>query len=203
MLHPIDKSQIRGGWCIGTSNGNLIDLNNLSDSDIDFDSIMQALAMQCRYGGHVQYHYSVAQHSLYVEGMVARDIGAICRASFAGLIHDFSEGLMQDLVRGVKVGILEETEKYRNLEYEVQSRIARVAGLEDYDDYHDIVKKWDNRVLKEEILAVGKPGPEWLEILNAMPGAPISIQKMTPEDAKDELKCRFDYYQALLKAGRI
>jgi hypothetical protein len=201
MPTECDRSQIKGGWNIGLASGNLIDLTKISESDIDFQSIFQSLSMQCRFGGHVKFHYSVAQHSVYVCDMIAHETQRTGRAAFAGLIHDFSEGFTQDLVRGIKVGILDATPAYSQIEHYVQMAIARAAGLHDYEGYHEIVKKWDNRVLKSEVLALNTPCAEWMAMLENLEAAPISISPWNPSVARQELEIRFNSYRSLLQKG--
>lgn len=62
-----------------TVSGRVIDLENLRPSDFDIRDIATSLARQCRYNGHTDAHYSVAQHSLIVscvvEAKVAERVG--------------------------------------------------------------------------------------------------------------------------------
>ena len=62
--------------------------------------ITHALSLQCRFGGHVKEFYSVAQHSLWVADTVKELYGP--EFEFEGLMHDFTEGYISDLIRPVK-----------------------------------------------------------------------------------------------------
>lgn len=198
----LDKSLIKHGWSICLFNGRLVDVQNAADGDIDIDSIAQSLSLQCRYMGHIRHHYSVAQHLCYVSDMVAMERGC-CRAAFAGLIHDFPEGMLHDLVRGVKVGISEGTDVYDKAEGAIMDRIARLSGLDDYGEYHDIVKKWDNRVLKSEVLALTNSSPEWLELLSQIDEAPLEVDPWSPAWAKEKLLKKYYEFVSLIKMGVI
>lgn len=191
MQNVLDKSLIKHGWSIGIFNGNFVDVRNLRDEDIDIDSIAQSLSLQCRYMGHIKHHYSVAQHLCYVSDMCRRECGV--RAGFAGLIHDFPEAYLHDLVRGIKVGICEQCD-YATVDDWIMQQIARLVGLPDFDDYHDVVKKWDNRVLKSEVLALTKDGTKWVDLLMEIEKAPVNIQRWEPEVAKYELLNRFETF---------
>jgi hypothetical protein len=200
MQNDLDKSLIKHGWSIGLYNGNMVDVRNLSDADIDIDSIAQSLSLQCRYMGHVKRHYSVAQHLCYVCDMIVKELGSPCRAAFAGLIHDFPEAFLHDLVRGIKVGICEQCD-YASIDASIMKQIARIVGLDDFDDYHDVVKKWDNRVLKSEVLSLTNASPQWIDLLKDIEEAPIQIAAWNPSVAKIELMIRYNSYTALIKKG--
>jgi hypothetical protein len=62
--------------------------------DVDIVDIAHALSFQCRYGGHVRAHYSVAQHCV----LVAEN----CDHPLLGLIHDAAEAYMIDLPKTIK-----------------------------------------------------------------------------------------------------
>lgn len=200
MQNVLDSSLIKHGWLIGLFNGNMVDVRNLRDEDIDIDSIAQSLSLQCRYMGHIKHHYSVAQHLCYVCDMIVKERGSPCRASFAGLIHDFPEAFLHDLVRGIKVGICEQCD-YASVDGRIMQQIARIAGLDDFDAYHDVVKKWDNRVLKSEVLALTNAGQPWMELLAPIEEAPLQIAAWNPAVAKIELLIRYNSYTSLIKKG--
>lgn len=200
MQNVLDKSLIKHGWSIILFNGNFVDVRNLCDADVDIDSIAQSLSLQCRYMGHIKHHYSVAQHLCYVCDMIVKEHGSPCRASFAGLIHDFPEAYLHDLVRGIKVGICEQCD-YAEVDDNIMQRIARISGLDDFNDYHEIVKKWDNRVLKSEVLALTNASQQWLDLLTQIEEAPLQIAPWNPAVAKHELIIRYNCYTALIKKG--
>ena len=108
--------------------------------DINIDDIAHALSNLCRFNGHVQVFYSVAQHSVLVSQH--------CKNALHGLLHDASEGLsLGDLPTPIKR--LKGFEYYREVEYNLQSMVYKKYGLE--SDEPDDVKHADQRILATEI----------------------------------------------------
>lgn len=63
--------------------------------DICVEDIAHALANTCRFGGHVRFFYSVAQHCVLCSQNVAKD-------RFQALLHDATEGYLGDVVKPLK-----------------------------------------------------------------------------------------------------
>lgn len=89
-----------------------------------FDAVetAHALSMQCRYGGHSRYFYSVAQHALLVADIM-RDLKL--GDPFEGLHHDDTEHLLIDMPSPVKALLPE----YKSLERSLDARIRKFWGL--------------------------------------------------------------------------
>ena len=64
--------------------------------DVDIRDIAHALSMMCRYGGHTNRFYSVAEHSVAVSRLLPREYAML------GLMHDATETYLYDLIRPVK-----------------------------------------------------------------------------------------------------
>jgi len=89
---------------IKTFTGKTIDLLNLKPADIDIRDIAHSLSMQCRFGGHTQKFYSVAEHSFWVYRFYHKyAVACTNREALGVLLHDGAEGYFQDLCKPIKV----------------------------------------------------------------------------------------------------
>lgn len=176
-----DRSLVRDSWDIGLSNGRLVDLCNLRDDEIDIEVIAHSLSLQCRYMGHVKHHYSVAQHCIYVCDCIIKENRVDCREALAGLLHDASEAYLHDLVRAIKVGLLDEGSQWNKLEAKIQKQIFLKYGLHNHQQYHKQIKKWDNRVLRSEIdELIPQACPEFRQMIADIEPAGVVIEKLAP-----------------------
>jgi hypothetical protein len=109
--------------------------------EIQIEDIAHSLANQCRYAGHVQEFYSVAQHSVMVARIVPQE------HALWGLLHDAAEAYLVDLPRPVKrysrLG-----DEYRAIEARLM--IALCARFQLPSDEPEWVKRADDVLLMTE-----------------------------------------------------
>lgn len=74
---------------------------NVDESLLDIKDIAHALSLICRGNGHVQYFYSVAQHSLAC-AKEAKVRGYEKEIILGCLLHDASEAYLSDVTRPIK-----------------------------------------------------------------------------------------------------
>lgn len=147
--------------------------------DVRLVDIAHALANQCRYVGHCDRFYSVAEHSVYVSQCVPPE------HAFAALMHDAEEAYTGDMSRPMK-------------------EVFRAAGITLFDElaalsWSVIAKRFDlpavlpecvhvadNRVLLAEKAQIRGPSPEqWLGYgLEGLTPAPVTIRGMLPDEAR-------------------
>ena len=90
----------------------------------DIHVIAGALAKQCRFGGHIMRHYSVAEHSVLVRQLMSYyDLGD----PFEGLMHDAQEAYLPDMPTPWKVQLPD----YKKLERSIEVPLRAWAGLPD------------------------------------------------------------------------
>lgn len=115
---------------INTWGGRAFELKFPEMDDIEIGDIAVALAHLCRFTGHVNRHYSVAEHCVRVARLAwaAGETPDEClELARYGLLHDASEAYLGDVSSPLKH--LPEMEGYRGLEARLQALIYRRFGL--------------------------------------------------------------------------
>jgi hypothetical protein len=106
--------------------------------EVHIEDIAHSLAQQCRFGGHCERFYSVAEHSVLVSYMVPT------QHAFAALMHDATEAYVCDLPRPLKRSI----RQYEEIEACNWVAIARKFRLA--VELPAEVKAADNQILWSE-----------------------------------------------------
>jgi len=89
--------------------------------DVNINDIAHALSNLCRFGGHSQAFYSVAQHSVLVSKIVPP------KDAMWGLMHDAGEAYVNDLISPIKH--TQGATWYRDAEARVMRAVCRRFGL--------------------------------------------------------------------------
>ena len=114
---------------------------HLFDPDLDeieIYDIVHALSLQCRFGGHCEAFYSVAEHSVLVSMLVPKEM------ALAALFHDSSEAYIGDMVSPLKANI----DEFRDVEDAILSKIFTKFGIPYPPDPE--IKEADRAQLKTE-----------------------------------------------------
>lgn len=143
---------------IRTYTGRKFYLFDSGPEDVDIEDIAHSLSMQCRYNGHVQRFYSVAEHSAYVSAIVAAEMGNEkydINIALWGLLHDASEAYIGDVSRPLKHQ--PEMARYRENEQRIMAVIAQKFGLKGEEP--EMVIRADRDILGMEVRALkwGEP----------------------------------------------
>lgn len=149
------------------------------EDEICIDDIAHSLAMQCRYGGHTRYHYSVAQHSFLLSLAVPPE-HALC-----ALLHDASEAYLSDVIRPIKRHL----HGYDVYETRLWKAIARKFGLPEQMPL--AVIEADDRILNNERDALlPKPPAKWLT--DPRPLENVRITELSHADVRTLFMWRFN-----------
>lgn len=141
-------------------------------SDYCIEDIAHALSNICRFTGHCNQFYSVAQHSMIVSELVSR------KYAVWGLMHDASEAYITDIARPLKhLGAFFD---YRKLEKRTMNAICKKFGIE--GDEPQEVKDYDALILRNEAKCLKLLTKEWHHY--ALPDMGMTIVPMLPEDAE-------------------
>lgn len=121
----------RGDWMQTYSGGRFYPLSPRSD-EIKVGDIAHALSLLCRFGGHVDRFYSVAEHCVLMSRAVAPE------HALAALLHDATEAYVVDVPRPLK-RYLPEYSRIENLAWHAicdHFGISRTlpAGVHNADD---------------------------------------------------------------------
>lgn len=81
----------------------LLDLAFLEGRDINLEDIAHSLAYQCRFNGHTNRFYSVAEHSVVLARLVEpKSEGQNLERRLCALLHDASECYLGDITSPVR-----------------------------------------------------------------------------------------------------
>lgn len=117
------------------------------DGEISILDIAHALSHICRFNGHCNYFYSVAQHSINVRNILAWR-GYSEGIQLVGLLHDASEAYLADIPRPIKPYI----KSYSEIEAKIQQAIWKEYSLLNLidEDCLTVIKQADNDALYYE-----------------------------------------------------
>lgn len=141
-----------------TFSGLYINPVNPNPEKIKIEDIAHALSQLCRFGGHTNQFYSVAQHCCHVHDFMRDHFDCSENQKLAGLLHDAAEAYLVDLPRPVKGQI----PQYKEIEYNLMQVIFRKFGVTESEDTHVLVKQADDAVLRSEAESfMPNGGKEW------------------------------------------
>ena len=146
--------------------------------DVDPVDIAHALGLICRYGGHVNRFYSVAEHCVLMSYAVAPE-----NALWA-LLHDATEAYVGDMVRPLKNMM----PAYREAEDRLMVVICDRFGI-GYSCPAE-VKAADTRILLDERAALMAPAPQSWRSLEGVPPLGVHVEGWSPAVAEERYLAR-------------
>lgn len=139
--------------------------------EINPDDIGHALSLLCRYGGHVDRFYSVAEHCVLMSQWVPPE------DALAALLHDATEAYVCDVPRPLKRYL----GGYAQIELEVWRAIT--ARFRVSDRLPASVKEADDRILLTERNALMRRTQTWTQD-GQMDPLPVEITGWLPAEAE-------------------
>lgn len=172
-----ESSKKKGMW-IYTFKGNQFYALDPHPEDIDIQDIAHATALTCRYSGHCNTFYSVAQHSVILSKNVSKE------HALSALLHDSAEAYMTDIPRPIKYMLGEE---FREIEDHIYRVIAEKFGAE--HPLPEEVHKLDHNIVHDEAKVLFDIPPEWISLYEP---TGINIQPVGWRQAETMFLKRFE-----------
>lgn len=147
-------------------------------NEIVIEDIAHALSNTCRFSGHTEKFYSVAQHSVLVSELVRPEY------KLQALLHDASEAYLTDIPRPLKPFI----NGYGAMEKYLQDMIYIKYGIVSSKlpkDVHTI----DRNIVADEAAQLFLREPTWTADFDKVG---ITITPWTPEEAESSFLAFFD-----------
>lgn len=165
-------------WTL-THTGQKFRFDVIDFATINIEDIAHALAHQCRFNGHTNHFYSVAQHCVHVMDLVPGP------AKLAALLHDAAEAYLGDMVRPVKHMMPD----YIALEKRVQGAI--MAKFDVAYAGPGVVELADLAMLAAEKRDLLPAHDETWPVLSGVEPAPATVYPWPPHMAKGIFLARF------------
>ncbi len=164
-------------------------------SEIELVDLAHGLANVCRYAGHTNRFYSVAEHCVWVSHYVelaAHQSGlsaATCKAyAREALLHDSAESYIGDMIRPLKHQ--PEMLEFRLAEARIESAVFERFGIKSTPASHEAIKSVDDRILRDEIDTL-KADPTMYADLVTLAPLGVQLQCWSPAVAKQEFLARY------------
>lgn len=161
---------LRGDW-MQTNSGRRFYPLDPRPAEIDPEDIAHALSLLCRYGGHVDRFYSVAEHCVLMSRAVAPE------NALAALLHDATEAYVCDVPRPLKRVLA----GYGAIEAATWAAIVTRFAVD--LTLPEEVKDADNRILLTERNALMRRAERW-GVDDEHAPLPVEIVGWSPADAE-------------------
>ncbi|AWL12785.1 uncharacterized protein HMF8227_02333 [Saliniradius amylolyticus] len=163
-----------------TYSGDYLDLSGPDVSALTVNDIAHSLSNQCRFNGHCQAFYSVAQHSVLVSQIVPREL------QYDALFHDAAEAVTGDMTHPIKRMLLD----FQALEDEVEEALFAQLGVTTPLD--PAIKQADLILLATERRdLMAEQTLPWAMLEGVEPLSEV-ISPWTPEQAKQRFQARYN-----------
>lgn len=120
----------------------------LQQEEIEIADIARSLSMQCRYVGHVNRFYSVAEHCCRVSDKALSETFGDEHMGIWGLLHDASEAYTGDMSRPLKYSPGMRT-VYKEIELRIMNQICLRFGLPVVEPA--LITRLDDEILGPEV----------------------------------------------------
>lgn len=175
-MGAVTGPQRKGDWMQVASGRKFWPLDPRAD-EVCIEDVAHGLSMLCRFGGHVQRFYSVAEHSVWCSRIVPPE------HALQALMHDATEAYCVDIPRPLKRGL----SNYAEIEAGIWSAVCDRFDL--VPDLDATVKVADNAMcLAEARQIMTSPEIDWSATGEA---ASVKVECWSPEEGRRRFLERF------------
>lgn len=174
-----EQNDDRGPF-ISTLSGAKFFVNECNVQDVPITDIANALALNCRFNGHILRHYSVAEHSVLISELVSPE------NALYGLLHDYAEAFVSDVPRPFKASITGHNE----FEAAVMANVCEMYGLP--LDMPEDVAYIDTHICAVEVRVLTVREPEWVQYYDPSICSTDRIQCLSHLQARNAFMNRFN-----------
>lgn len=169
--------ETRGNFITTYSGANFF-VDECNIEDIPIQDIAHALSMNCRYNGHSEMFYSVAEHSVLVSKLVPE------KDALWGLMHDVTEAFVPDVPRPFKHLIY----GFKEFENILAKKMAKYYGLR-WPEPKSVLHI-DKNIVGSEARVIFPNPPEWVTFYEDVCPHDM-IRGLPPKKAEREFLDRF------------
>lgn len=171
---------------------------NFKAADVWLPDIAASLAKQVRYNGHVDFFYSVAEHSVLISRALERD-GQPRHIQATGLLHDSSEAWLGDMIRPMKNALREAGFDPKPYEEDIEKKVSDYFGLP--YPWAEIVHEYDARIIDDEKQQLKFDDNTWSADYG-LHGTPLGVKIECWEWEKGQREFMFRAQELGLEANR-
>lgn len=166
------------GPSIALHSGGHFNFENPEGSDFNIDDIAHALSNLCRFTGHCQRFYSVAEHSFHASWIVEPGF------ELEALLHDAAEAFIGDIAKPLKILLPD----YAEIEERVENAVLSRLGVPIKKS--PAVKTADLQMLKAEQAQAMGHREAWALVAD-QPDAAVQLRFWAPENARTAFLRRY------------
>lgn len=170
----------RGAW-MQTHSGRRFYPMDPVPADVDPKDIAHALSLLCRYNGHVDRFYSVAEHCVLMSEYVEEHHGP--ELALWALLHDATEAYVGDMIRPLKVHMPAYREAEDRVMWTIAYRFRLLRSGRATAELPPEVKQADSRILLTERAALMSATAEPWDVEHLDP-LPVPVTGWSPDLAE-------------------
>ena len=174
-----EQNDDRGPF-ISTLSGTRFYVDECNVQDVPIFDVANALALNCRFNGHIRSHYSVAEHSVLVSRLVSPE------NALYGLLHDYEEAFISDIPRPFKGAIT----GHKEFAEKVMGNVCELYGLP-LEMPEDVVYI-DTHICALEATVMSVVVPDWVKHYKLDVCPAHMVKGLSQIDARNAFMTRFN-----------